>query len=56
MLQINLTAEEATTLKDVLTGYVSDLRMEIAGTDAMDLRERLKEEEVFLKKLLQQLG
>ena len=56
MVQISLTAEEAATLREVLQTYVSDLRMEIAGTDAMDFRERLKKEEAFLKRLLEQLG
>jgi hypothetical protein len=39
----------------VLNSYLSDLRMEIANTDSMQFRENLKREEVFLKKLLQQL-
>jgi hypothetical protein len=34
---------------------MSDLRMEVADTDSMQLREDLKREEAFLKKLLQQL-
>jgi hypothetical protein len=52
---IELTAEEAATLSRVLSSYLSDLRMEVAGTDRMDFREALKEEEAFLKKLLVQL-
>lgn len=34
---------------------MSDLRMEIADTDSMQLRQDLKHEEALLKKLLQQL-
>lgn len=56
MVQLTLTAEEAGTLRSVLQSYVSDLRMEIADTDSMDFRERLKAEETLLKRLLQQLG
>lgn len=56
MVQLTLTAEEAATLRSVLQSYVSDLRMEIADTDSMDFRERLKAEETVLKRLLQQLG
>jgi hypothetical protein len=52
---ITLTQEEATALKDVLSHYLSDLRMEIADTDSMRFREGLKRKEVMLKKLLQQL-
>lgn len=56
MVQLTLTAEEAATLRSALQSYVSDLRMEIADTDSMDFRERLKAEETLLKRLLQQLG
>ena len=51
-MQINLTAEEAEMLNEVLTGYLSDLRMEIADTDRMEFREGLKKMEVFIKKLI----
>lgn len=56
MVQITLTPEEAIILRDILNHYVSDLRMEIADTDAMDFREKLKNEEVFLNRLLRQLA
>lgn len=55
MVQLTLTAEEAGMLGEILASYLSDLRMEIADTDAMDFREHLKQREVFLKKLLQEL-
>ncbi len=56
MVQIELTSREAEMLRFVLDSYLSDLRMEIANTDSMDFREGLKEREVFLKKMLRQLG
>ena len=56
MVQLVLTAEEAALLGEILTSYLSDLRMEIADTDAMDFRQTLKQREVFLKKLLQALS
>jgi hypothetical protein len=56
MVQITLTPEEAIILRDILNHYMSDLRMEIADTDAMDLREKLKNEEGFLNRLLRQLA
>ena len=56
MVQITLTPEEAIILRDILNHYMSDLRMEIADTDAMDFREKLKNEEVFLNRLLRQLA
>ena len=55
MAQITLTREEAATLREVLSSYVSDLRMEIADTDSMQFREDLKHREVLLNKLLHQL-
>jgi hypothetical protein len=55
MAQITLTHEEAIMLRDVLTSYVSDLRMEVADTDSQSFRENLKRKEAVLKDLLQQL-
>ncbi len=56
MVQLSLTPAEAAMLREVLTTYVSELRMEIADTDAHDYRERLKEEEAFLNRVLERLG
>ncbi len=56
MPSLELNSEEARILADVLEDYVSDLRMEIANTDSMEVREELKGREVFLKDLLRQLG
>jgi hypothetical protein len=55
-MQLNLTAQEAVTLSEILSGYLSDLRMEIAGTENMNFREELKKKEVFLKKIIDELG
>ena len=55
MVQIDLTSEEAGTLREILTENLGDLRMEIAGTENMTFREELKRKEEFLKKLIQQL-
>ena len=55
MAQITLTQEEVAALRDILSSYLSDLRMEVADTDSMQFREGLKRTEVLLKKLLQQL-
>ena len=40
---------------EVLESYLSDLRMEIAGTDSVSFRENLKKTEAFLKGLLTRL-
>ena len=42
MAQLDINAQEAETLREVLDFYLSELRMEIAGTDSMDFREQLK--------------
>lgn len=55
-MHLNLTAAEAEMLNEVLTSYLSDLRMEIADTDNMDFREGLKKKEEFLKRVIQELG
>ena len=55
MIQLTLTAAETVMLAEILESYRSDLRMEIADTDAMDFREQLKQRETFLDKVLSQL-
>jgi hypothetical protein len=56
MVQITLTLEEAATLQEVLASYVSELRMEIANTDSMDFREKLKQKKEVLNRVIGQLG
>ena len=56
MLQLTLTAEEGASLRDVLTGCLGDLRMEIAGTESYGFREHLKQQETLLKRIIDQLG
>jgi hypothetical protein len=56
MTQLNLTETEVLTLKKTLDSYISDLRMEIADTDEKDFRDRLKQEEVILTKILKSLS
>jgi hypothetical protein len=53
--QITMTQAEAAALREILSSYLSDLRMEIADTDSMQFREGLKRREALLKKLLEQL-
>jgi hypothetical protein len=55
MIQFQLTLEEAGMLREVLESYLSDLRMEIGGTENMNFREMLKKKEAFLTELLQRL-
>ncbi len=52
MVHLELTADEADTLRTILQSYLEDLRMEIADTDSYDMRSDLKQVEVFIKDLL----
>ncbi len=55
MVHLELTEEQAAMLRDILESYLSNLRMEIASTESKDLRDKLKEGEVFVKDLIQRL-
>lgn len=56
MLQIDLTHDEAKILRQVLEDYLSDLRMEIVGTDSMGFREMLKHRKGVITKVLDRIG
>ncbi|GAB4108643.1 MAG: hypothetical protein Kow001_06740 [Acidobacteriota bacterium] len=56
MVELRLDQEEAAILRQVLDSYLSDLRMEVANTDLLEFRERLKHEESVLKELLRRLS
>ena len=55
MVTIELAPDDARLLAEVLESYLSDLRMEIAGTDSVSFRDNLKKTESFLKGLLTRL-
>ena len=55
MARIELTADEAAKLSEVLQSYLSDLRMEIADTESLDFREDLKKTEALLNRILERL-
>ncbi len=52
MTKLSLTAEQNAALKETLTSYLSDLRMEIADTDKQDFRELLKKKKELLNEIL----
>ncbi len=56
MAALELTAEEADILREVLAGYVSDLRMEITDTEDKEFREELKRHEEVIGSILGRLG
>ena len=51
-MQLTLTPDEASELRDVLASTLSDLRTEIAHTDTHEYRDRLHERERRLRRLL----
>jgi len=56
MVTIQLEPDQAEMLREMLEGYLGDLRMEVAQTDLMDVREDLKKKEALLKDLISRLG
>lgn len=55
MPTIELTSVEADLLKEVLESDLRDLRMEIAGTDLKEFRDKLKEREATMRQLIERL-
>lgn len=56
MVRIELTEGDAERLRELCEAQLSDLRMEIAGTDSMEFREGLKQDAGLLRSVLEQLS
>ncbi len=56
MVELELSAEDVTTLREILDSALSDLRYEINDTDSYDFRERLRLKQAVLERVLGQLG
>jgi hypothetical protein len=56
MVRIELSAQEAKELSDILENELSDLRMEIVDTDSQDFREGLKKRKELLAKVIDQIA
>jgi predicted transcriptional regulator len=54
-LEFDITEEEKKILTNTLEKYLSELRMEIADTDAEDFRDKLKREKRFIYRFLEKL-
>jgi len=50
MIQLDLSAQEAQVLATILDHELSDLSYEIANTDSLDFREKLKAKRVVMQK------
>jgi hypothetical protein len=55
-MTLELKEEERAELEALVTGRMSDLLMEIAGTNSFDLREALTRRAIVLKNVLDSLG
>jgi hypothetical protein len=51
MIHLDLDDKERQILCETLRSYLSDLRYEIADTDSLDFRERLKDRKAVLEKI-----
>ena len=56
MPTLTLTTLEANLLEELLKSNLSDLRMEVAGTDLKDMRDKLKEKEAIIARLIERLA
>ena len=55
MTHLELSEVEEEALGEVFESYLSDLRMEIAGTDRAEYRDGLKEKKALLQGLLDRM-
>jgi hypothetical protein len=55
-MRLELTEEETTTLRSLLHDYLPDLRREVAGTDAREMRHELVKRQDLCERLLARLG
>lgn len=55
MVRLELTAEEAAELREILMEYLSDLRTEIADTDTSSFKDNLRQEKAVVSRVLAQL-
>lgn len=56
MVKLELTPDEASMLATMLSSALSDLRLEIAGTEKKEWRDELHKHEVFLNTMLARLA
>jgi hypothetical protein len=52
MITLDFTEQEAGVLREMLEGYLSDLRFEIADTEKKAFRDDLHKKEDFLKRTI----
>lgn len=55
-IELNLTSDDLKNVINALERYLSDLNMEIADTDTMDFRDKLKSQRISIEKTIDQLN
>jgi hypothetical protein len=55
MVQLQLTPEEATILREALANYLTDFRRQVAGAENPDFRDTLEKRQVVLEKVVERL-
>lgn len=55
-MHLDLTDDEAATLRRLLHDYLPDLRREVAATDARDFRRELIKRQDLCERILRDLG
>ncbi|MCB0260662.1 MAG: hypothetical protein KDH97_05345 [Calditrichaeota bacterium] len=53
MVKLNLAPQEEQVFAEILKNLVADLRMEIADTDSMEFREKLKDRKRLIIRVLE---
>jgi len=56
MIRIELEADAAKVLHEVLSNDLAELGYEIANTDSHDYREKLREKQELLQRVVAELG
>ena len=55
MITMKLNDEEAMILHNIIKNFIEELRMEIMHTDRREYRDMLKQQEVIVRKMLEDL-
>jgi len=55
MITMKLTDEEAMILHNIIKNFTEELRMEVMHTDRREYRDMLKQQEVIVRKMLEDL-
>jgi hypothetical protein len=55
-VSLEMNIDQADALRDALAEYLSELSVEIAGTESQDFRDRLKRRQALLREVMRSLG